>query len=389
MLTKIAALVALSILAVIIVPASSWVISDPARVRRRSSSYYVRRWATLVSAHSSRSVDDETSGDQKDSEDDYDDVDIDDDKVDVLAGDGYYDDDMLDRYFDNNTDDTEEDWIPDAEIAKRQKALGRRDYLIPAQEVIQPYDGDKGDDGVEYDDENEGKGDDSVGVNISDMFSSPLTSDHDEEDDATRTPSSSTKAKAMKPLPSPYTEEEEELIAAMGGKERLSSDGDSSKDNKENKSSKVNKAKPATAPRRREEGFLGDSTLEEIAIDYSVPICYLADVLCGQWGVPVPINTKDRLGDLVTGEQAFALVEAVNSMDVAYIQDMYSNMSFQQLCFEWDIDLKKAFEYAMKEGWTLPFGIQTNLRQEQEVELLRVFSALYVEDDDDEAYNRG
>lgn len=148
--------------------------------------------------------------------------------------------------------------------------------------------------------------------------------------------------------PSPYTEEEEELIEALGGKYAASG--------------------------RREEGFLGDCTLAEIATDYSVPICYLADVLC-MWGVPVPINIRDRLGDLVTGEQAFALVEAINSLDIGVLQDRYSNMNLLQLCDEFGIELKDAFEFAMKEGWSLPFGVRTNLRVEQEEELLRLYSS--------------
>ena len=95
------------------------------------------------------------------------------------------------------------------------------------------------------------------------------------------------------------------------------------------------------------------------------------------WGVPVPINVQDRVGDLVTGEQAFALVEAVNSLDVGALQDRYSNYSLFQVCHEFDVDLKDAFEFAMKEGWSLPFGVRTNLRVEQEEDLLRVFSSIY------------
>ena len=145
---------------------------------------------------------------------------------------------------------------------------------------------------------------------------------------------------------SPYTEEEEQVIDAMGGKAKTSS-------------------------RKRESGFLGDSTLKEIAMDYSVPVCYLADVLC-MWGVPVPININDRLGDLVTGEQAFAILEAVNSLDVAALNDRYSNQSLITVCNEWNIDVSEGFQMAMKEGWSLPFGVHTVLRVEQEEELLRV-----------------
>jgi len=102
-----------------------------------------------------------------------------------------------------------------------------------------------------------------------------------------------------------------------------------------------------------------------------------------QWGVDVPINVYDRLGDLVTGEQAFALVEAVNTLDVGHLNDRYSNQNLLQICDEWEIEIKEAFEFVMKEGWSLPFGVRTNLRVEQEDELLRVFSSLYREVDDD------
>jgi hypothetical protein len=210
--------------------------------------------------------------------------------------------------------DTLDDWIPDAEVARKRGPKGRP--LIPAKEVL-------------------------GGMHTA----------------TTRTmPSSGSTAR--KDRPSPYTEEEEELIHAMGGQGRNN------------------------GPARREDGFLGDSTLYEIAMDYSVPLCYLADVLT-IWGVSVPINVHDRLGDLITGEQAFALVEAVNSLDVGALQDRYSNLSLLQICDEWDIDLKDAFEFAMKEGWSLPFGVRTNLRVEQEEELLRVYSPLYRDVDDD------
>ncbi|CAJ1920352.1 unnamed protein product [Cylindrotheca closterium] len=199
--------------------------------------------------------------------------------------------------------DREEDWIPDAARAKKKPK-----HLTPANEVIKPKEPKK-------------KGE-------------------------------KTNAMMEDSRPTPYTEDEEEIIAAMGGKQRKS--------------------------KKREDGFLGDCTLAEIALDYSVPICYLADVLC-MWGVPVPIDINSRLGDMVTGEQAFALVEAVNSLDIGALQDRYANQDMVKMCHEWEIDIRDAFAFAMKEGWSLPFGVRTVLRQEQEDELLRVYSKLYTE----------
>jgi len=217
------------------------------------------------------------------------------------------------------------DWLPDREKARQRNAQARRIYAEKVEELQQQTKND-----------------------------ASKTKDNDNAD---------SKRSAASSRPTPYTEEEEDVIAAMGGK-------------------------TLNPQRRREVGFLGDSTLQEIATDHSVPISYIADVLA-MWGVPVPIDVHEQLGSLVTGEQAFALLEAVNSLDVSQLHDRYSNTNILNLCEEWDIDLREAFEMAMKEGWSLPFGVRTCLRIEQEDELLRVLggqgsldmSPYYDEDD--------
>lgn len=154
----------------------------------------------------------------------------------------------------------------------------------------------------------------------------PTTDDANKDDTPTRSSS-------------PYTEEEQQLIA------------DSS----------------------REPGYLGDCTLGEITQDYGVPFCWLADVLCNRWKVPhIPLHPDDRLGDLVTGEQAFALVEALHTFDGAVLYEQYADATLQRLCEEWEIPLAEAVEMAMQEGWGLPMGVHTFLRVEQEKELVRV-----------------
>lgn len=215
---------------------------------------------------------------------------------------------------DDDDGDSEEDWLPDREKARR-KRLAARIHVERVKEETKQLD------------------------------SSTSTTSTEQSSAAAPEDSQNDPAKS-----SPYTIEEEHLIASMGGK-------------------------TFHPERKREEGFLGDSTLQEIAQDYSIPICYLADVLC-TWGVPVPIHPQERLGDLVTGEQAFAILEAVNSLDVGQVQDRYSNTCLIDLCTMWDIGLQEAFEFAMKEGWSLPFGVQTCLRVEQEDELLRLYAAI-------------
>ncbi|KAL7445761.1 hypothetical protein ACHAXH_008022 [Discostella pseudostelligera] len=128
---------------------------------------------------------------------------------------------------------------------------------------------------------------------------------------------------------------------------------------------------PLPPPMMREEGYLGDSTLHEISLDYSIPIPYLADVLTS-WGVPVPIDPNDRLGDLVTAQQAYAILEAIYTLDVASLHDRYSEENILSLCDIYDMDIKAVFEYCVERGWGLPFGVRTFLRVEQEEELLDV-----------------
>jgi len=119
----------------------------------------------------------------------------------------------------------------------------------------------------------------------------------------------------------------------------------------------------------RQEGYLGDSTLREISLDYSIPIPYLADVLAN-WGVPVPIDPHSRLGDMVTGEQAFSVLEAIHTLDIAQLHARYSEEMMMSICDYYDIDVKDAFEFCLGRGWMLPFGVRTFLRVEQEEELL-------------------
>ena len=142
-----------------------------------------------------------------------------------------------------------------------------------------------------------------------------------------------------------YTDEEEELIEILGGKD------------------------PDSPSPKRESGFLGDCTLKEIALDYQVPICYLGDVLCG-WGVPAPIDPGGMLGDMITGEQAFAILEAIHTLDMGSLNERYGDYDLVTLCNEYDIELADGFELAMKNGWNLPFGVRTFLRVEQEEELI-------------------
>ncbi len=175
--------------------------------------------------------------------------------------------------------------------------------------------------------------------------------------------------------PSVYTAEEEELIASMGGMGPPPRGRPPTQEFAEaGTQSAMRKYPPQQSggpmpPQFREEGYLGDSTLKEISMDYGIPITYLADVLA-TWGVPIPIDPNSRLGDMVTGEQAFAILEAIHTLDVAELHERYAEDDLMNLCDYYDLDIKMAFDFCMERGWALPFGVRTFLRVEQEAELL-------------------
>lgn len=174
--------------------------------------------------------------------------------------------------------------------------------------------------------------------------------------------------------PSVYTPEEEDLIASMGGmgrgpSPRRPSTQEFAEAGTQSAIRKYQQSGGPMPPQYREEGYLGDCTLKEISMDYGVPVTYLADVLA-TWGVPIPIDPNSRLGDMVTGEQAFAILEAIHTLDVAELHERYAEDDLMNLCDYYDLDIKNAFDFCMERGWALPFGVRTFLRVEQEAELL-------------------
>ena len=104
--------------------------------------------------------------------------------------------------------------------------------------------------------------------------------------------------------------------------------------------------------------------------------CGIVATLCAifEWGVPIPIDPNSRLGDMVTGEQAFAILEAIHTLDISELHERYAEDDLMNLCDYYDLDIKEAFDFCMERGWALPFGVRTFLRVEQEEELLDALS---------------
>mmetsp|Transcript_17936 Transcript_17936/g.26570 ORF Transcript_17936/g.26570 Transcript_17936/m.26570 type:complete len:277 (-) Transcript_17936:9-839(-) len=111
---------------------------------------------------------------------------------------------------------------------------------------------------------------------------------------------------------------------------------------------------------KRDDGGLGSVKLKDISSDYDFPIEFILDVLC-RWGVSPPINEDEKLGSLVNGEQAFAIAEALTSIDPAIIHDFYLNESLEELSEQLDIPLSDIFLVCGKRRFSLPLGAETHL----------------------------
>ncbi|KAG5192330.1 hypothetical protein JKP88DRAFT_191128 [Tribonema minus] len=114
----------------------------------------------------------------------------------------------------------------------------------------------------------------------------------------------------------------------------------------------------------RDEGGLGDVTLADIADDYNFPVEFIYDVLC-RWGVSPPIKLDDKLGSLVNGEQAFAVVEALTSVDPATVHDFYLDDTIEELAWALDVPPADIFAVCGRRRFNLPLGAETHLTNEE------------------------
>lgn len=107
-----------------------------------------------------------------------------------------------------------------------------------------------------------------------------------------------------------------------------------------------------------------DTRIADVASDYGFPVSYIADALVG-FGVEPPIRDNDRLSDLVNGEQAFALLEALTSLDGNDVQAAYVDYTLDYAATLLDVDVADLFAACNSKGYALPHGLQTQLRREQ------------------------
>mmetsp|Transcript_30643 Transcript_30643/g.43982 ORF Transcript_30643/g.43982 Transcript_30643/m.43982 type:complete len:201 (-) Transcript_30643:1572-2174(-) len=101
-------------------------------------------------------------------------------------------------------------------------------------------------------------------------------------------------------------------------------------------------------------------TLREVSEAYSFSLAYLGDFLC-EMGCPSPIDMDSRLGDLLTGDQVYTLLQAITSIDPMEAGYVYDTLSLQELAEEANVDVEHVFKLCQEENIHLPFGKKTKL----------------------------
>ena len=130
----------------------------------------------------------------------------------------------------------------------------------------------------------------------------------------------------------------------------------------------------------------GDSTVADVADDYRFPISYVADAILG-FGIPPPIRDDARISDILDADQAFALLEAVTSLDAAEVEDAYVAFDLARVAGLLEAPLAEVFAACVDEGFGLPHGVETQLRREQYEALRSRFGfAAYAPDPLDKVY---
>lgn len=108
---------------------------------------------------------------------------------------------------------------------------------------------------------------------------------------------------------------------------------------------------------------ISDLNLQEIADATSFSLDYLGDFMI-QLGCPAPLNKDEKIGNLLTGNQVYELLEAVNTLDPYDADIGYDSVSVKELAEELDVNINRILKIIERENFHLPFGLDTVLHRD-------------------------
>jgi hypothetical protein len=114
-------------------------------------------------------------------------------------------------------------------------------------------------------------------------------------------------------------------------------------------------------------------TLMDVSEAYQFSIPYLGDFLV-QIGCRPPIDVDINLGDLLTGEQLYSLLEAINTLDPVETSLDYDCTSARDVAYDLGISDKAVMKICDREGINLPFGIDSVIHNSCVDKIMQVYA---------------
>jgi len=106
-------------------------------------------------------------------------------------------------------------------------------------------------------------------------------------------------------------------------------------------------------------------TLREVSEEYGFSLSFLGDYVV-ELGVYPPVDVDARLRNMLTGVQVYSLMECVNTLDPYESTIEYDSLSLRELAEELGVPTKRALKICTREGFNLPFGLDSILHNSME-----------------------
>ena len=103
-------------------------------------------------------------------------------------------------------------------------------------------------------------------------------------------------------------------------------------------------------------------SLNDISEAYQFSLAFLGDFVI-QLGCRPPIDIDLSIGDLLTGQQIYSLLEAINTLDPLESNIEYEGISARSLAYELNISESAIINIIERERLNLPYGIDTILHK--------------------------
>ena len=110
----------------------------------------------------------------------------------------------------------------------------------------------------------------------------------------------------------------------------------------------------------KEDYGVAGSTLREVSIDYNFPLEFLISSAC-DLGVTPPVNCDKKLCEMLNGDQIFAVVEALTTLDPAEARDRFVDKCLEEIADEFHVSVARIFEICGELNLNIAMGIRTHL----------------------------